>query len=256
MMMVSWKLDDIGQSHGGNPAPKGELGLIASDLAMLWRIPRLRRALLGYAGVIGVLVVAALNVIPALRVAAFLSLGLLLFLPTEYLVHRYALHSHAYLNSRWLARLWIRLHYAHHRVPDREDVILASPPTLLILIAITNPPFMLIFGPATLIAGAAAVLIPFTFFYETVHFSAHQNIAFRSAYFRNRRKLHLLHHFHNERCNYGICGSMFDRLAGTFASRAADVERSATVMNLGYDEGLARSKPLVRIEYERSLAQR
>lgn len=247
---------DSGQLHDGSPAPKRELRHIAHDLAVLWRIPRLRRTLLGYLLVIGLLVVAALIVIPTWRVVAFLSLGLLLFLPTEYLVHRYALHSHAYLDSRWLARLWIRLHYAHHRVPDREDVILASPPSLLILIAITNPPFMLVFGPATLIAGAASVLIPFTFLYETVHFSAHQNVEFRSAYFRNRRKLHLLHHFHNEKYNYGICGSLIDRLAGTFAARPTDVERSSSVTNLGYDGALAQSKPLVRIEYERSLTRR
>lgn len=234
----------------------GQVSAFRHDVAILWRFARLRRALLGYAAVIACLLVVSLLVLPPWRLGFYLLIGIALFLPAEYLLHRYALHSMIYLDSRWLARIWIRMHYAHHRVPDREDVILASPFSGPILIAITNPPFMLLFGPLTIIPGAAIVLILFAFAYEPVHYAAHKNADFRSRYFRNRRRLHLMHHFHNEQRNYGICASLIDRVAGTHADRPADAERSPSAMTLGYDGVLAQSKPLLRLEYERDLNRR
>ncbi len=223
------------------------------DVAILWRFVRLRRALLCYAVVIACLLVVSLLIFPLWRLGFYLLIGIILFLPVEYLAHRFALHSMIYLDSRWLARIWIRMHYAHHRVPDREDVILASPLSGPILIAITNPPFMLLFGPLTIIPGAAIVLILFGFAYEPVHYASHKNADFRSRYFLDRRRLHLMHHFHNEQRNYGICASLMDRIVGTHAERANDAKRSPSVMTLGYDGALAQSKPIVGIEYERSL---
>lgn len=227
--------------------------LLCRDIMRILGHERMVWTLAAYAAAAGALVAAALYFIQPLDVAILLSVGLLLFLPTEYVVHRFVLHPLIYLDSRILARIWIRAHYAHHRSPGRSDVVLASPGSVILLVLATNGPVALIAGPEAVLAGAAALLLPFAFFYEFVHFGSHLPVRFESAYFRRRRKLHLLHHFHNDKCNYGICSSVFDRLGRTHAKGQHAVERSATARNLGYDEAIAKLKPLVRMEYERSL---
>src|SRR5215813_8310187 len=220
------------------------------DARRLLALPELKRAFLGYAIVSLCLLGAALWFTSLKTVAVLFAIGWLLFPLTEYVVHRYVLHPLIYLDNSISARFWIRVHYAHHDHPSRSDVILASPVSVLMLISVLNIPVMLIAGPGAFFAGALAIIVPFMF-YEFVHFSAHTQIDCVSPYLLNRQRLHLLHHFHNENRNFGICSSMVDRLVGTHAPEFRDVERSATARNLGYDEALARQKPLVRIEYER-----
>jgi sterol desaturase/sphingolipid hydroxylase (fatty acid hydroxylase superfamily) len=232
-----------------------ELPRIASlavlrDAARLIRQPELRLAIAAYTSVSLCLLGAALWFNSPLTVAVLVVLGWLLFPLTEYVVHRYVLHPLIYLDNLISARFWIRVHYAHHDRPSRTDVILASPVSVVMLVVVLNIPIVLIVGPAAIFAGALAIIGPFTF-YEFVHFSAHAPICCTSPYLVNRQRLHLLHHFHNEERNFGICSSIVDRLVGTHAQELHDAERSATARNLGYDETLACEKPLVRIEYVR-----
>jgi sterol desaturase/sphingolipid hydroxylase (fatty acid hydroxylase superfamily) len=48
------------------------------------------------------------------------------------------------------------------------------------------------------------------------------------------RHLHMLHHFHNEKFDFGVTTPIVDVLFGTFRSDPALIERSPTVNNLGY----------------------
>jgi sterol desaturase/sphingolipid hydroxylase (fatty acid hydroxylase superfamily) len=226
------------------------LAFLTRDFARILAYPEFRRAIAAYAVLLLGLLGAALWFTPVTHVVALVVIGLLLFPPTEYAVHRYVLHPLIYLDSRIPARFWIRVHFAHHDRPSHTDVILASPISVVMLVIVLNVPITLVEGPSAIFAGAVAILLPFTF-YEFVHFSIHVPIDHVSPYLRNRQRLHLLHHFHNEKRNYGICSSIVDKLVGTYAHQIPDVERSATARNLGYDEALAREKPLVRIEYER-----
>lgn len=220
------------------------------DAARLIRQPELRLATAAYIAVSLCLLGAALWFTSPPTVAFLVVLGWLLFPLTEYVVHRYVLHPLIYLDNRISARFWIRVHYAHHDHPSRTDVILASPVSVLMLVVVLNIPIALIAGPGAIFAGALAIIGPFMF-YEFVHFAAHAPIDCASPYLVNRKRLHLLHHFHNEERNFGICSSIVDRLVGTHAQEFRDAERSATAKNLGYDETLACEKPLVRIEYVR-----
>lgn len=220
------------------------------DAKYLLAHPQLKRTIVAYTIASLCLLAAALWCTSLKTVVTLVAIGWLLFPLTEYVVHRYVLHPLIYLDNRISARFWIRVHYAHHDHPSRFDVILASPVSVLMLIGVLNIPVALIAGPGAILAGALAIIVPFMF-YEFVHFSAHTQTACESPYLVNRQRLHLLHHFHNENRNYGICCSAVDKLVGTHAPDFRDVERSATARNLGYDETLARKKPMVRIEYER-----
>ena len=236
-------IDHDGGSRSGS-------ALLIRDLAKILAYPELRRAFAAYAGLLLGLLAAALWFTSVTYVAVLVAIGWLLFPPTEYVVHRYVLHPLIYLDSRISARFWIRVHFAHHDRPSRPDVILASPVSVVMLVIVLNVPIALIAGPSAVIAGTVAILLPFMF-YEFVHFSIHAPIDCASPYLQNRQRLHLLHHFHNEKRNYGICSSIIDRIVGTYTHQIPDVERSATARNLGYDETVARERPLVRIEYER-----
>lgn len=232
---------------GGSP---GESALLIRDVTKIVSFPEFRRALAAYTALLLALFAAALWFTPGSYVAVLIAIGWLLFPPTEYVVHRYVLHPLIYLDSSISARFWIRVHFAHHYRPSRTDVILASPISVIMLVIVLNVPIALILAPSAVIAGTVAILLPFMF-YEFVHFSIHAPIDCTSPYLQNRRRLHLLHHFHNEKRNYGICSSIIDKIVGTYAHQIPDAERSATARNLGYDETVAREKPLVRIEYER-----
>jgi sterol desaturase/sphingolipid hydroxylase (fatty acid hydroxylase superfamily) len=59
-----------------------------------------------------------------------------------------------------------------------------------------------------------------------------------------------LHHYHDDRANFGIVTSMIDKLVGSFRESKAET-RSPTTFNLGYFGELMRRKPLVHEEYEK-----
>jgi sterol desaturase/sphingolipid hydroxylase (fatty acid hydroxylase superfamily) len=245
------KARDLTSTHidHDRASPRGP-ALLTRDLPRILAYPELRRAIATYAALLLGLLAAALWFTPVEYLAALVVIGWLLFPPTEYAVHRYVLHPLIYLDTRISARFWIRVHFAHHDHPSRTDVILASPISVVMLVLVLNVPIALVAGPSAVFAGTLAILLPFVF-YEFVHFSIHAPIDYTSPYLQNRQRLHLLHHFHNEKRNYGICASIVDKIVGTYTYQIPDVDRSATARNLGYDEAVAREKPLVRIEYER-----
>ena len=59
------------------------------------------------------------------------------------------------------------------------------------------------------------------------------------------KKLHLAHHFHSEKGNYGITNFLWDRVLGTYYARPKGFPRSETVFNLGYTEKQSERYPWV-----------
>jgi len=223
------------------------------DLGQIYRHRPIRVATMVYGAIALALGATAFATLPASTVLAVFAVLLLLNPPLEYLIHRYILHALVFLGTRLTARFWIRAHYAHHTDPAQEDIILANPFAVAALVAtiVVAGSFA---AAGTVVAWAFAAMVLFLF-YEVVHFSNHLPIEYETAYLRNRRRTHALHHYHNETANYGICFTVIDRLVGTYADSPADVGRSATVRNLGYDDEMAAKKPLVRLEYEKRRAQ-
>ena len=98
-------------------------------------------------------------------------------------------------------------------------------------------------------AGSAAAFgsgMVVTCAYEFCHCIQHLAYAPKSRFLARIKKLHLLHHFHNEQGNYGITNFMWDRLLGSFYGAASARPRSATTFNLGYDEAEGERYPWVR----------
>jgi sterol desaturase/sphingolipid hydroxylase (fatty acid hydroxylase superfamily) len=225
-----------------------------ADLSLLSTHHNMQRALRVYAILLSVLAGFAIFCSSVLAPVVMVAISLAFLPVVEYLLHRYALHPLLYLDSRFTARIWIRIHYGHHEQPSRTDIILASPASLLAIIGVVCIPIALI-NPALTFAGAFGVVSAFLF-YEIVHFLCHVPNRLATKYFADRQRLHVLHHFHNEKFNYGICFSILDKWIGTHAGSVSIAPRSATVRNLGYDETKTQEKPLVRLEYERRYSRR
>ncbi|XXF78361.1 sterol desaturase family protein [Myxococcaceae bacterium GXIMD 01537] len=197
------------------------LGLTAVVLTVVWWENPLRQ----------------LAVIPAISVA--FSLG-------WYISHRWILHSRLYrLPFTFTAKTWKRIHFDHHQDPNDLRILFgALKSTLPTILGVEVPIGYLINGlPGAALAAAFAMWL--TCFYEFCHCVQHLNYTPNSAFLREIKRLHLLHHFHNEESNFGITSYIWDRLMGTYAVKASDLPKSPTVFNLGYTAEEAERYPLV-----------
>ena len=172
--------------------------------------------------------------VSGLGLAGAVALAFLLYPAIEYLLHRFLLHGRFLYRTPFTVDLWRRIHYDHHSDPDNLQVLFgALPTTLPAMVVATVPSGLLIAGPAgaaaSFGAGVVSVLV-----YEFCHTVDHLPYAPRNKLLRAVKRLHLLHHLHNERGNFGITSFLVDRILGTYYGRASEVPRSATAFDLGY----------------------
>ncbi len=156
--------------------------------------------------------------------------GMLTYATSEYMVHRFLFHIKTPSNP-FLLKTIKRLHYDHH--VDPNDLKLLFLPLWFSL-----PGFviytMIVYGITSSIALATAFatgLVLYFLYYEWKHYIAHKPIKPRTAFGRNIKKHHLLHHFKNENYWYGVTHMTIDKTLGTFKEND-EVEKSATAKNL------------------------
>ena len=204
-----------------------------------------------YAALLVVLVAAtALAPVTAWRAGLSAAAVILLYPVFWYGLHRFVLHGAWLWRHQATAGLWKRIHYDHHREPNDLSVLFGSVghtvPTVVVL---CGPVGWLIGGPDEALGGALVAVatgIAMTLLYEYVHCIQHLGTIPDSAWLRRIKRLHLLHHYHNETGNYGIVSEWPDRLLGSAYGEGRPLRpRSATVRNLGYDEAAARAHPHV-----------
>lgn len=167
--------------------------------------------------------------VPAPHQLVLFLVGLAIFFPSEYLVHRGVFHFFA---DKPLGRIVSRQHVAHHDRPDDVDHIFNDP---RISVGIGTLYFLAYFG-ITRDLGAAAALSFGNFagllYYEHVHFAAHRPGSRPwTAWSRHMKKYHLWHHYKHERHWYGVTSPVFDHAFGSHA-HPEDVAQSPTVRTL------------------------
>jgi len=150
---------------------------------------------------------------PVVLLATFVA-GIFFWTLFEYLMHRFMFHVFARLSR--LKHFHYVIHGMHHEYPtDPYRVIF--------------PPFLSL-ALGGLLAGAAALVIPQTWFfgvlagfiagycwYEFVHYASHQ-IKWKNMWLKRLKRHHLLHH-HNEAFkdkNYGVTTVLWDRVFSTY----------------------------------------
>ncbi|WP_038702827.1 sterol desaturase family protein [Planococcus sp. PAMC 21323] len=165
--------------------------------------------------------------LPAIGLFAF---GMLVFMFSEYLSHRFFFHLKAPENSFFL-KLLKRLHHDHHKDPNNLHLLFLplwySLPQILLISLV----FYLVSGSFWLTLAFAAGLKTMLLLYEWKHYVAHRPIKPKTKFGKNVKKLHILHHFKNENYWYGVSTPFVDVLFGTLKDEK-DVETSRTAKDL------------------------
>lgn len=162
-----------------------------------------------------------------------------------YGLHRWVLHGQWLYRMPWTAKVWKRIHYDHHQDPHDLSVLFgALYTTLPTILIVTVPLGWVIAGPAGAAAATAAGLLT-TCFYEFCHCIQHLPFKPKWNWLKQMKRLHLAHHFHSEKGNFGITNFLWDRLLNTYYGHPRDVPRSETVFNLGYTAEKAEHYPWV-----------
>ena len=162
-----------------------------------------------------------------------------------YGLHRFVLHGRWLYRMRWSAALWKRIHFDHHQDPHRLEVLFGSPlNTIPAILLITGPIGYAIAGWTGAAAAFSAALVT-TCVYEFFHCIQHLNYKPKNRLIQRLKRDHLVHHFQNERGNYGIVSFLPDKVFQSYYETARDCPKSATVFNLGYDLAQAERYPWV-----------
>ncbi len=182
------------------------------------------------------LVVAALALAVLFSVGALsftwwaVPIGIAFFFVNEYTTHRFGFHAKP---STIAPMLWFqrRMHYDHHREPDRIDLLFlpwwfVAPVTALffgLFFAITHSVAL----SCSLFLGALIGVA----YYEWVHYIAHIPYRPRSPWARYMKKYHLWHHFKSEHHWYGVTSPVMD-FPGMSYAKVAAVEKSGSTREL------------------------
>ncbi|WP_404448367.1 sterol desaturase family protein [Sutcliffiella horikoshii] len=161
---------------------------------------------------------------------AVFAFGMLTFMFSEYLTHRFVFHLKPPKNP-FLLKMLKRLHYDHHSHPDNLHLLFLplwySLPNLSVLAII----FYIIVGSWGLTLAFSSGLMMMLFLYEWKHYVAHRPIKPRTKFGKWVKKTHILHHFKNENFWYGVSTPLVDVLFGTLKNEK-EVETSKTAKDL------------------------
>ncbi|HUR68368.1 MAG TPA: sterol desaturase family protein [Candidatus Thermoplasmatota archaeon] len=155
--------------------------------------------------------------------------GLAMFFPSEYVVHRGVFH---YFADKSAGKVLSKQHVEHHKRPDDLDYLFNDP---RISLTVGFLYFIVCFGITRNLGQSAALSLGnFTglLYYEHVHFAAHRPGSRPwTPWSRFMKKFHLWHHFKHERKWFGVTSPAFDHAFGSNADPAT-VEHSPTVRTL------------------------
>ena len=181
------------------------------------------------------------------NLAVFAGIGITLLAEpfVEYVIHRFVFHSRLYRVPA-LADFWKHIHYDHHIDPNDPNEIFGPAEMLLPLAFTVTLPLGWLAGGLAGAAGALCTGLWVIVVYEYFHGAAHLLAMPQTRYGRWMKRIHVLHHFHNEKGNYGVTSPVCDLLFGTYYGNPSARERSPTVRNIGCTDAEAERYPWVR----------
>jgi len=143
---------------------------------------------------------------PSSTLANLLSVAaaILIYPLVWYALRRWVLHGQWMFKPSLTAGAWKRIHYDHHMDPNDLGVLFGALYTTIPTIALSTIPLGSAIGGfgAAMAAFAAGLFI--TCAYEFVHCVEHLPYKLRNRMLARMKALHLSHHFHDEKGNFGI----------------------------------------------------
>lgn len=164
-----------------------------------------------------ILLVLAIRSGHFLRALAFVPVGIMVWMLTEYFSHRYILHRHWKISQRRFKRPFTILankffdstHFGHHERPFDGNHMSGRVRDLLPLFLFFVPLSIWLFPPFTasvVVAAAFQSYIAEEWIHHATHFSN-----FRDPYFRYMKKHHLYHHTsHGMTRGFGTSSGILD----------------------------------------------
>jgi sterol desaturase/sphingolipid hydroxylase (fatty acid hydroxylase superfamily) len=143
-------------------------------------------------------------------IGAFLF-GLLLWTPSEYLLHRFVFHYHA--KSPRMERITFLFHGIHHAQPQCKTRLVMPPIVSIPMAAIFYGIFGAILGK---LFGVPAWVNPVTsgfmvgyLIYDLTHYATH-HFPMRSEYAKYIKRYHMLHHYKTPNARFGVSSPFWD----------------------------------------------
>lgn len=169
--------------------------------------------------------------------AGWFLLGWLLFLPQEYLTHVYVLHFPPPRHA-WFYRQMYRLHYGHHDLPMRSDLMYIPLWLVLPMLAANLAVFWLMAPTAIALQAMVAGLMSGYLFYEWSHLFCHLPYVPKTRLGQFIKRRHALHHFRNERVLFAVSAPAYflDYLAGTARIDEAAAGRADRYLGVAEDD--------------------
>lgn len=145
-------------------------------------------------------------------------IGIVIWTPAEYILHRFVFHFHPKNPSERMKRVLFLAHGVHHAQPC-EKTRLVMPPMLSVpLAALFYLVFWVLvgklFGSPDWVNGIFAGFITGYTIYDMMHYSLH-HFSFKSKTFRQLRQHHMAHHFKTPNQRFGVTSMLWDRIFRT-----------------------------------------
>ncbi|MBI3554938.1 MAG: sterol desaturase family protein [Deltaproteobacteria bacterium] len=138
--------------------------------------------------------------------------GLLVWTISEYLLHRFIFHFEPH--GPFQERIAFLIHGIHHDDPLDERRLLMPPVAAGILAIIFYALFWLLLGTHHVQPFFAGFITGYLC-YDYTHFAVHFWNP-KSALFRRLKQNHMLHHYVSPNKRFGVSGSLWDHVFGTF----------------------------------------
>lgn len=136
----------------------------------------------------------------------FLLAGLLVWTLSEYVLHRFVFHFVP--KAKWALRIHFIFHGVHHDYP-RDAKRLVMPPSASIPMALILYFFFDALLPENMIYAFFTGFIIGYLFYDMVHYALH-HANFKSRFWKNLKKHHMLHHYSEPTKGYGVSSPLWD----------------------------------------------
>jgi len=135
--------------------------------------------------------------------------------PFEWVVHKFILHAKVKPHHKFIYRYMKRLHYDHHKEPQKPELLFAQFSASLSIFLGFYLLFALIWGQQLALVPLLGVFAGYLF-YEWVHLG-HHTVDYdpQTPWGKHMKEFHLWHHYKNENYWWGITMSWFDSVMGT-----------------------------------------